>query len=396
MSKQRGSNDPYRIILWGPGALGQACIREILERPEFKLVGALAYSEAKNGKDVGELIGRGPLGVKITTDKEAIYAMKADVVIWLGLPFYNMDAMEQEILCLLESGKNVVSAASHHYPPQHGKAYTEKLEAACRKGQSSLYGTGENPGYWFERMVPTLSGLCTSVETIFLDEYVDVCAGGTRAESLRGVGFGMTIEEAEVQSKHLQRIWGEYYYVESMEMVAQSIWGRSVERWNIEPRHYPAETDIVFDKAKGDPITMTIHKGGIYGIVHTITGLIDDQPRVKIRFNWCLRAENSPFPYKGSDVWKIEIEGKPVSLRCQFEGFASLKGDLKFRPGEQMGVHQYATIVPMIQAIPIVVGHKPGIVVPSVFASCVPDFRQLEHRSSIVDVHHYQKSVGSM
>ena len=80
-----------------------------------------------------------------------------------------------------------------------------------------------------------------------------------------------------------------------------------------------------------------------------------------------------------------------MSLRCEFEAFASLKGDLKHRPGNQMGPHQFVTIMPAIQAIPVVVGHKPGIVVPSVFANCVPDFRQLENRSSIVDLHRYSE-----
>lgn len=392
MPTPRNPNDPYRIIVWGPGALGKACVREILPRPEFKLVGVLAYSEEKAGRDVGDLMGLPETGVTITRDKEAIYAMEADVVLWMGLPFLDMDAMEQEILRLLESGKNVISVASHHYPPQHGKAYLQKLENACLKGQSSLLGTGENPGFWFERVVPTLTGLCTSVESIFLDEYVDVAAGGTQAETLNATGFGMSIEEAEVQSKHLQRIWREYYYVETMEMVAQSTWGRAVDRFEIETGHFPADRDIVLDKSKGDPITMTIPKGRISGISHRFTGFIDDQARVRIRVNWCLKAENSPFPYAAAgDLWKIEIEAAPVSLRCEFEAFASLKGDLKHRPGNQMGPHQFVTIMPAIQAIPVVVGHKPGIVVPSVFANCVPDFRQLENRSSIVDLHRYSE-----
>lgn len=392
MSKQaRNSNDPYRVIIWGPGGIGRGCLREIVKRPEFKLVGMLCYSESKVGKDAGELIGHAPLGVTLTNDKEAIYAMEADVVIWSGRPAFDPEAMDTEVLRLLESGKNVVTPAAYHYPPKHGRAYVDKIEAACRKGGSSLYGTGENPGYWFERMAPTLTGLCTSVESIFLDEYADCGASGTSAETLYGVGFGMTVEEAEITAKHLRRMWTEFYYVESMEMIAQSTWGRPVERWDVQTGHYLADRDIVLDEAKGDPISMTIPKGRTSGIIHTFTGFIDGQPRVKTRVNWCLRPENSPFPYKAGDVWKIEIEGKPVSLRCQFDAFASLKGETEFQPGEQISMAWYATIVPMIQAIPILVGAEPGIVVPSVFANCVPDFRQLEKRKSLVDQHHYKE-----
>ena len=75
---------PYRVIVWGPGAVGLACIRELLSRPEFELVGVLAYSPGKSGIDVGELINHKPVGVKVTTDKEAIVAMDADAVVWCG------------------------------------------------------------------------------------------------------------------------------------------------------------------------------------------------------------------------------------------------------------------------------------------------------------------------
>jgi 2,4-diaminopentanoate dehydrogenase len=388
MSTPRNSNDPYRIIIWGPGAMGQACIREIVKRPEFKLVGVLAYNDSKAGKDIGELMGIGPLGVKIINDKQAIYAMDADVVIWAGRPAFDPESMDQEVLRLLESGKNVVTPAAYHYPAQHGNAYVQKFLAACRKGNSSLHGTGENPGYWFERMVPTLTGLCTSVEKISLVEYAD--CGLSSRETLFGVGFGMTAEEAKEKTQYLQRMWQEYYFVESLDLVCQTTWGRSMDRFEVTQKYHPAERDIILDKATGDPTTISIKKGLTSGITNKFTGYVDDEPRVSIQVNWFLRPRNSPFPVKGGDTWTIEIEAKPVSMRCQFDLFASLKGELEFHPGEQVTMAWYATVVPMLQAIPIVVGAPPGIVVPSVFANCVPDFRSLENRKSIVDVHRYR------
>src|SRR5207253_183397 len=104
------------------GSVGKICIREMLKRPEFRLVGVLAYSESKAGKDAGELVGLGPIGIKVTTDQEAIYAMDADVVIWAGLPVADPEALDEIVLRLLESGKSVVTASRYHYPARHGKA----------------------------------------------------------------------------------------------------------------------------------------------------------------------------------------------------------------------------------------------------------------------------------
>src|SRR3990172_1562302 len=74
ITPQRGDKmKPYKIIVWGPGYLGAACIKEVLHRPEFELVGVLAYNEEKNNKDIGELLGIGSLGIKVTTDQEKIF-----------------------------------------------------------------------------------------------------------------------------------------------------------------------------------------------------------------------------------------------------------------------------------------------------------------------------------
>ena len=68
-------HEPYKVIAWAPGYLGSGVIKELLKRPEFELVGVLAYSDHKNGMDVGEMLGIGPVGVKMTTDQEEIMAM---------------------------------------------------------------------------------------------------------------------------------------------------------------------------------------------------------------------------------------------------------------------------------------------------------------------------------
>lgn len=130
---------PYRIIVWGPSNLGGACIREILRLPDFELTGVLAYSESKNNKDIGTLLGLPPAGVKVTTDKDAIFALSADCVIHTAAPPFDLAAMDSDIMRLLESGKNVVSATGFFYPLYHGKQYADKFEVACHKGGVSLH-----------------------------------------------------------------------------------------------------------------------------------------------------------------------------------------------------------------------------------------------------------------
>lgn len=58
--------------------------------------------------------------------------------------------------------------------PRTVKPMSKNFEDACRKGNSSLHGTGENPGFWFEQVALTLTGVCNDVENIQLDGYCDL------------------------------------------------------------------------------------------------------------------------------------------------------------------------------------------------------------------------------
>ncbi|MDT5229911.1 MAG: hypothetical protein QOI39_411, partial [Mycobacterium sp.] len=55
-----------RVVQWATGSVGVAAIKGVLEHPELELTGCWVHSEAKGGKDVGEIIGTPPVGVTAT------------------------------------------------------------------------------------------------------------------------------------------------------------------------------------------------------------------------------------------------------------------------------------------------------------------------------------------
>ena len=61
----------YRVIQWATGGVGRAAIEGVLDHPELELVGCWVHGAAKEGKDVGELVGRAPIGVRTTRDEQA-------------------------------------------------------------------------------------------------------------------------------------------------------------------------------------------------------------------------------------------------------------------------------------------------------------------------------------
>lgn len=374
--------DRYRVIVWGPGALGCTVIRELLRRPEFHIVAVVGYSEGKVGTDVGTLIGREPLGVSVTgySAKEDIFAMSADCVIWTGLfPFPGVDdQMDNDVVRLLESGKNVVCATNYYYLDGHPEGYADRFREACEKGNSSLFGTGENPGFWYEREVLNLTSLCNEVEYIELREYADCEESGTTSEFLFNFGFGLPPGETP-QMKALGEIWNRRYYVESMNMVSMALWGKHLDRLEHETKHYPSDEHITFSKEMGNGIDLDVPKGHTIAMESYFRGYVDDALKIAMRGYWFLGTA-SPFSGKKDSTWEIDIRGLPNSMKCSYQVESTVRD-----AGDKATATWYMTAMMAIQAVARVCSHEPGIVYPTTFTYAAPDYRLLESRNTVAN-----------
>src|SRR3984957_18328615 len=68
---------PYRVVQWATGNIGLRSLRAVIDHPELELVGLYVYSDAKAGRDAGELCGTRSTGVRATQDIEEIIALRA-------------------------------------------------------------------------------------------------------------------------------------------------------------------------------------------------------------------------------------------------------------------------------------------------------------------------------
>ncbi|MET0657636.1 MAG: hypothetical protein ABW110_05695 [Steroidobacteraceae bacterium] len=365
---------PYSVIVWGPSNLGNAVIREILRLPDFELVGVLAFSEHKNGRDVGELLNLPVAGVEVTTDKEAIFALPADCVIYTAAPPFDLEAMDRDVIRLLESGKNVVSATAFFYPLYHGKEYVAKFEAACKQGGVSLHGTGVDPGFMMERLAMTVSALTNTVEWVKLQESVYV--GKIPPATLKQYGFGLDPQEA--LGGPVNDIFKRWMFVEAVTFASMTLFGRPPDRVEHNPVYQPSIEDIAADSIK-------IRKGETRFIRHQFNAIIDGKPRVTIELLWYVLHEDAPFRDEGgSDKWKIQIEGKPTSIRLTVEALASIERNEEMRPGDPTIPSYYTTATVLLQAVPIVCAAQPGLVYATTFTNSVNDFSRLATRKTMV------------
>ena len=219
-----------RVIQWATGPVGSAQLREIIDRPDLELAGVLVYSDAKAGLDAGELVERPPTGVRATTDRRAICALDADLVLHAASKAGPVDANVDDIVALLESGKNVITTTSYTHLPSCGPDIAERITAACRQGNTRFYAAGEHPGFVFERLATTVTTLSQRVDCITVQEFVDCAEISEPGMLIDLMGMGKRPEDISVDSPMFQAVSRQY---EQALGGAAAVLGLDIER--IEP-----------------------------------------------------------------------------------------------------------------------------------------------------------------
>ena len=123
---------PIRVFQVATGNVGSEMIRRYQQRDDLELVGVHCYSPEKVGRDVGGLVGIGPIGVTATGSIDEVIAAAPDV-----LTFHGVFPDEDLYVPILEAGINIVTTADWitgwhrdtNHPHPSGKPVTQLLAA---------------------------------------------------------------------------------------------------------------------------------------------------------------------------------------------------------------------------------------------------------------------------
>jgi hypothetical protein len=339
--------------VWGPGTVGLAAIRELILLPETELRAVLAYSDDKHGADVGVLAGVDPIGIPATTNVDEFVAASPECVIYAARDFGDFRA-DQDLVLLLENGINVVTVLPYQYPFTRGDEAFERLDNAAKRGGATLFATGINPGFLFERVVLTATGLCNDVKSISLSEYINVehISGG--AEFLTVMGFGMQATDpqaVEAVAGTVCNYLTPYLYYTADQM------GLPIQRLDRDDEHVMTAVDIEI------PGLFTLHAGTVALVRFRWTAYADGKPVLSTQVNWYATDAMRPPEARGygDDVWKIQIDGRPsLSLTAELSG--TLAGDT-VHPLNPIHPSMLGTAVPAVQAIGTVIDAPPGVMI---------------------------------
>lgn len=294
----------YRVIQWATGNIGSRALRTVIDHPALDLVGLWVSSNDKRGKDAGDLAGLAPCGVIATGSVDDLVAMEADCVL------YMRQGTDMDELCrLLASGKNVVTTrGDFHHPPAMDPAARDKIEAACRTGNSSIYSTGSSPGFVTEALPIPLLSLSRRLDCLTIDEYGDVSSRNSPDLLFNIMGFGRT--PSAFDPRQIDHVKGDF--AGSLAQLADAA-GITIDSWDAVGEMGAATRDIVI--AAG-----TIPAGTVAAQRITISGIRNGKPVLRFRANWyCSREIDRPDWRLRESGWRIRVEGDtPVEVDISF------------------------------------------------------------------------------
>jgi hypothetical protein len=346
-----------RVIQWATGPVGSVQLAEVIDNPEFDLVGVFVYSADKVGVDAGALVGRPDTGIVATNEKAAILALDADVVLHSASKAYgfrDFQANTDDIVALLETGKSVITVTSYAHLPTLGTEVSERVRKACAAGSSRFCPAGEHPWFMLEKLAVGLTALCQRVDTITVQQFV-ACSHVPEERMLVDLmGMGKRPEEISVESPAFRAV-----STQSEQAIGAAADALGIHIDEIRPviRTAVSPNDVTLD-------CTTLRAGTVVGQILSWTGYRGGKPVLVVEEFWTCTADIPD--------WDLVLDGHTVRIRV--DGVPNIAAEVRVDTdpiahfGNVSGGY-VAVGISAIRAISYVLKAPPGIVVPEVFGA---------------------------
>ncbi len=335
----------YKVVTWGTGNVGAYAVRAVLNHPELELVGHIVSSSEKSGTDVGQLIGLDkPTGILATDDVEAALATSPDCVVYTAHSETRMmEAAEDQARCL-RAGINVVSSSLFmlQYPDNPGIAFlADPIREACEAGGTTCFNNGIDPGFANDTMPLVFTGLSEHWSSVRMMEVINYATYEQEHTVREVMGFGYPVDHDCMlfQEGMLSLGWGGAVW-----SVAAGL-GVTLDRVYEVHERLPLANDV--ENAMG------VFKAGTTGAMRfEVRGELDGRDVVVLEHVTRITDDIAP-DWPTGKGYRVIIEGEPRMESTM---------DMEDRNGDHAvgGVIQTATAI--VNAVPAVVEHAPGMV----------------------------------
>lgn len=319
-------------------------MRAVLDhRRDLELVGARVYADDKHGVDVGEILGRDPIGVSATTDVDDILATDADCVLYTP-----RTARVDDICAVLASGKNVATTAFMFHPCRMASVDRDRVLAACEQGASSVHGSGLNPGNLSGVLPLALSGMSRTIDKITLQERADWSVYESTGITFDNMAFGEPVDSISPTATE--------FLAFNSSIFSEQVWFIG-DTLNADLDEVTATVEAVAAQQDHQIFDHLLRAGTTAGQRWNWTGLRDGRPLVEIETLWTVGNEYPGHWPKPRHGWTLTIEGDP-SIQTHFFSLASFSREASME--EHVRSANVATAMQVLNAVPAVCEAPPG------------------------------------
>ena len=328
----------YRVVQWATGRIGKSSLAAIVQHAKLELVGVYVHSEAKEGRDAGELCGTQPLGITATRDLDAIMALRPDCVV------STQEGSGIDDVCrLLEAGINVVTTRVEYLNPARMRPeLRRRAEEAALRGGASIHSTGISPGFSSESLPLLLTSMARRLDCMTIDEYADMPASVPDEQLIGGMRFGREAGE-EFDPNLLDHI--SHGFAQSIDLVASAL-DLPLDDVEASGEVATARDRVVL------PGGSVLEKGSVAAQRITVAGMRQGRPLVRFRLNWYCSTDVDPDWELRESGWRVRVEGStPIDLSITYP----VSGD------EYSAAMAGLTAYRAVNAVPFVCQAAPGI-----------------------------------
>jgi hypothetical protein len=340
-----------RVAHVGTGNVGRLALAALLNNPAYELTAVGVSTDAKVGRDAGELAGLDVVtGITATRGLDEVLATKPDCVVYCAMGDTRLPEAMADCRRILEAGVNVVGSAPGVLQYPWGvipDKYIERVQDSARQGGVSIFINGVDPGFANDLIPFAFAGTCSHIEQVRCMEIADYATYDGAEVMFDVMGFGKEIGDLPIlfQPGVLSIAWGT--------AIRQLAAGLGVEvseiRDSVEQEPAPEDFDVAVGR---------IAKGTVAALRFLIEGMVDGRPAIVIEHITRLREDLRPDwarPAQPGGSYRVEITGEPSYT-------------VDICPTSRKGDHNHAAIVAaagrIVNAIPAVVDAAPGIRTP--------------------------------
>ena len=193
-----------RVVQFGTGKMAVYTMRYVLEKGG-EVVGAIDVNPNVIGKDIGTIMGKTEIGVKVTAlenAEETIRTLKPDIAIVTTMSLLN-DVKDALMLCAKLGVNAITTCEEAFFPWNSNPQVTKEIDDLAKQTGCTITGSGYQDIYWGQ-LITSIAGSTQRITKIKGSSSYNVEDYGIALAKAHG--SGLTMQEFEDQVASVDKI----------------------------------------------------------------------------------------------------------------------------------------------------------------------------------------------